>query len=53
MESVRKTLGLFVLGLVLTLAASPALGQTVTPVPPAYQGSYGVTLPDHDLGCGS
>ncbi|HEV2357868.1 MAG TPA: hypothetical protein VGZ23_09705 [bacterium] len=46
MDVVREALGLLVLGVVL--AASPVLAQTVTPVPPAYQGSYGVTVPVRD-----
>ena len=48
MSSVRWALGLLVMGVLFALAAVPALAQDVTPVPPAYQGSYNVTFPEHD-----
>ncbi len=39
MESIRKALGLVVLGVMLTLAAAPALAQvSTTSVPPATNG---------------
>jgi hypothetical protein len=50
MRSVRKALGLLVLGVVLEVVVSPALAQDITPVPPTYQGTYHVTVPEHDLG---
>ena len=54
MKSVRKALGLLILGVVLAFAtAGGALAQSVTPVPPADQGTYHVNFPEHDLDRGN
>ena len=54
MISVRKMLGLLILGVALAFAsAEGALAQSVTAVPPADQGTYHVNFPEHDLGLGN
>ncbi|HEV2357869.1 MAG TPA: hypothetical protein VGZ23_09710 [bacterium] len=49
MQSVRKAVGLFVLGVVLALAASPALAHgSGAPIAPVING-VSIDGPDHEL----
>lgn len=49
MESVRKAVGLFVLGVLLALVATPALAQdSGAPVLPSTNGVSPIDGPDHE-----
>jgi hypothetical protein len=48
MASLRKTLGLVVLGAILAMVAGPALAQSFVPVTPADQGTTYAPVTEHD-----